>query len=147
MIGYVSKAFFHALAGSQSLKHLASRYGMRNADSFARRFIAGETVDEAIDAARAIEASGFMHTLDLLGESVHTMAEADAATRAYLSAIDRVIASGIGPNISLKLTQLGLTIRSRHRGRQPAAHPRSRRGERRLRPRRHGELPLHAGDD
>ena len=110
MIGYVSKAFFHSLAGSQFLKRVASRYGMRDANSFARRFIAGETIEEAIEAVRAIEASGLMHTLDLLGESVHTMAEADAATRAYLSTMDRVVAAGIGRGLSLKLTQLGLTI-------------------------------------
>jgi proline dehydrogenase len=110
MIGYISKAFFHTLAASQSLTRLASRYGMRSSDSFARRFIAGETVDEAIATVRALEASGLMHTLDLLGESVHTMAEADTATRAYLATMDRVVASGIGRNLSLKLTQLGLTI-------------------------------------
>jgi proline dehydrogenase len=110
MIGYVSKAFFHSLAGSQFLKRLASRYGMRERDSFARRFIAGETIDEAIHAVRVIEASGLLHTLDLLGESVHTMAEADAATRAYLSTMDCVVAAGIGRGLSLKLTQLGLTI-------------------------------------
>ena len=57
MIGYVSKAFFHALADSQPLKHLASRYGMRSPTSFARRFIAGETIDDAIAAAHAIEAA------------------------------------------------------------------------------------------
>jgi proline dehydrogenase len=67
MIGHVSKAFFHALAGSHTLKHLASRYGMRSPRSFARRFIAGETIDEAIIAARALEAAGFTLTLDLLG--------------------------------------------------------------------------------
>jgi proline dehydrogenase len=110
MIQYVSSAFFQTLAGSQTLKQLASRYGMRSPDSFARRFIAGETVDEAIEVARAIEGSGLMQTLDLLGESVGTMAEADAATRGYLSVIERIVASGIGRNISLKLTQLGLTI-------------------------------------
>ena len=110
MIGQISKAFFHALAGSQSLKHLASRYGMRRPNSFARRFIAGETIDEAIAAARAIEAAGLTQTLDLLGESVRTMAEADAATRAYLATIERIVGAGIGRNISLKLTQLGLTI-------------------------------------
>jgi proline dehydrogenase len=49
-------------------------------------------------------------TLDLLGESVGTMAEADAATRAYVTMFDRIVAAGIGRNISLKLTQLGLTI-------------------------------------
>jgi hypothetical protein len=55
MIGPVSKAFFHALAGSGRLKSLASRYGMRGRDSFARRFIAGETVEEAVVAAREVE--------------------------------------------------------------------------------------------
>ena len=110
MIDKVSKAFFHTLAGSQGLKQLASRYGMRGSNSFARRFIAGETVEEAIEAARVIEARGLTQTLDLLGESVATMAEADVATRAYLSVIDRIVASGVGRNISLKLTQLGLSI-------------------------------------
>jgi proline dehydrogenase len=110
MIDKVSKTFFHALAGSQGLKQLASRYGMRSSNSFARRFIAGETIDEAIQAARVIESTGLMQTLDLLGESVATMAEADTATRAYLSVIERIVASGIERNISLKLTQLGLSI-------------------------------------
>ena len=110
MIQAVSKAFFSSLAGSTSLKHLASTYGMRGSRGFARRFIAGETVDEAIEAARAVEAAGMSQTLDLLGESVATMAEADAATRAYLAVIDSIVASGVGRNISLKLTQLGLTI-------------------------------------
>ena len=110
MIDHASKAFFHALAGSQGLKHLASRYGMRRPNSFARRFIAGETIDEAIAGARAIQASGLMLTLDQLGESVASMAEADAATRGYLGVIDRIVASGIERNISLKLTQLGLSV-------------------------------------
>ncbi len=110
MIGYVSRAFFHSLAGSRTLQQLASRYGMRSPSSFARRFIAGETIDEAIAAARAIEANGLMQTLDLLGESVATMAEADVATRAYLATFERIVAAGIGRNVSLKLTQLGLTI-------------------------------------
>lgn len=110
MIDRASKAFFHTLAGSQGLKRLASRYGMRRPDSFARRFIAGETIDEAVAAARAIQASGLMLTLDQLGESVANMAEADAATRGYLDVIDRIVASGVERNISLKLTQLGLAV-------------------------------------
>jgi proline dehydrogenase len=110
MVGQTSKAFFHILAGNSLLKLLASRYGMRRPDSFARRFIAGESVVEAIAVARAIEASGMTHTLDYLGESVATMAEADVATRAYLAIIDKIVAAGIGRNISVKLTQLGLTI-------------------------------------
>lgn len=110
MIDAVSKAFFHGLARSNALKSLASRYGMRRSGGFARRFIAGETLEEAIEAVRAIEASGLTETLDLLGESVATMTEADAATRGYLAMIDTIVAAGIGRNISLKLTQLGLSI-------------------------------------
>lgn len=110
MIDQASKAFFHTLAGSQGLKHLASKYGMRRPNSFAHRFIAGETIEEAIVAARAIQASGLMLTLDQLGESVANMAEADAATRVYLDVIDKIVASGVERNISLKLTQLGLTV-------------------------------------
>ncbi|NUR56607.1 MAG: proline dehydrogenase [Acidobacteria bacterium] len=110
MIGAVSKAFFQTLAGSRHLKGLASRYGMRDARSFARRFIAGETLAEAIAAARQLEGQGLLVTLDALGESVATGAEADAATRQYLTLFEPIAASGIGRNVSLKLTQLGLTI-------------------------------------
>jgi proline dehydrogenase len=110
MLHTVSKTFFHVLAGSQFLKSLASRYGMRPGGGFARRFIAGERVEEAIEAARAIEREGLLVTLDFLGESVGSIAEADAATRAYLGVVEQIAASGIGRNISLKLTQLGLTI-------------------------------------
>jgi proline dehydrogenase len=110
MIDAVSKSFFHALARNQTLKRLASRYGMRRPGSFARRFIAGEAIEEAIEAARVIEARGLAQTLDQLGESVATTSEADAATREYLTIVDRIVAAGIGRNISLKLTQLGLTI-------------------------------------
>ena len=110
MIDSVSKAIFHSIAGSRRLKSLASRYGMRQPRSFARRFIAGETVEDAIAAAREVEALGMTQTLDYLGESVASMAEADQATRACLRIIESIAAAGIGRNVSLKLTQLGLTV-------------------------------------
>jgi proline dehydrogenase len=109
MLG-ASKILFHLIAQSGTLKKLASRYGLRRPTSFARRFIAGETAEEAIAAARAIEARGMLISLDLLGESVTTLAAAAAATRNYLDVIDAIIASGIERNISLKLTQLGLDV-------------------------------------
>lgn len=110
MLDALSKGFFHLLAGSSALKRLASKYGMRPGGGFARRFIAGETVDEAIVAARGIQASGLSITLDYLGESVASAGEADAATRAYVGVIQQIAASGVDRNISLKLTQLGLTV-------------------------------------
>ena len=110
MIDAISKAAFGTLAGSAALKRLASRYGMRGDGGFARRFVAGEHIDEAIAAARAVEAQGLSQTLDLLGESVASQAEAGAATNAYLAMIPRIAEAGIGRNISIKLTQLGLDL-------------------------------------
>src|SRR5688572_9578563 len=105
-----SKALFYALSRSASLKRLASQYGMASSGSFARRFIAGETIDEAVEAARALQARGLLITLDYLGESVRSIDEASAATREYVRLIDVIVASGIERNISLKLTQLGVDV-------------------------------------
>jgi proline dehydrogenase len=106
----VSRMLFHALAGSKGMRALASRYGLRDERSFARRFVAGETVEEAIAVARRIEASGLTQTLDYLGERISTMAEADVATRAFIGILNQIAAAGIGRNVSLALTQLGLTV-------------------------------------
>ena len=105
-----SKSIFHLLAQSDLLRRAASHYGMRRPTSFARRFIAGETVEEAVAVARSLEAQGLLHSLDYLGESVSSLAEADPATRDYLRVIDAVMQAGIIRNISLKLTQLGLDV-------------------------------------
>ncbi len=110
MLDALSKAFFHALASSAAIEKLATRYGMARPDSFGRRFIAGETAGEAIQTARALQAKGLALTLDLLGESVTSLDEADTATRAYLDAMREVADSGIERNLSLKLSQLGLEI-------------------------------------
>ena len=105
-----AKAFFYSLSRSATLKRLASKYGMRARDSFARRFIAGETVEEAIETSRQIQGQGLMLTLDYLGESVRTPEEADVATREYVRLLDVIVASGIERNISLKVTQLGAGV-------------------------------------
>lgn len=110
MIDALSKAAFGTMAGSATLKRLASRYGMRGPRSFARRFVAGETIDEAIAAARAVERQGLAQTLDLLGESVATARAARDATDAYVGMMPRIVDAGIGRNISIKLTQLGLDL-------------------------------------
>ena len=110
MFSNAAKAVFHLLAQSDTLRAVASRYGMRSRSSFARRFIAGETVEEASAAARDIEARGLMQTLDYLGESVSSLAEADAATKDYLRVADAITQAGVIRNLSLKLTQLGLDV-------------------------------------
>jgi proline dehydrogenase len=110
MLAVTSKAIFHGLARVGWVRRLASRYGMAPGYGFARRFIAGETADEAIAAARTLGARGFAISLDYLGESVATLELAEAAARDYLRIIDQVVASGVERNLSLKLTQLGLDI-------------------------------------
>lgn len=110
MLERVSKNFFHLLAQSLTLQRLASRIGMRKPTSFARRFVAGETLADAISAARAVEARGLLMTLDHLGEHINGLEAAESATSEYLAIVDAMVQSGIGRNISLKLTQLGLDV-------------------------------------
>lgn len=80
------------------------------ASAAARRFVAGETVDDAIAAARELNDAGMSVTLDYLGESVSDRAEATAAADQYLEIIERIIDEGIDGNVSLKLTQMGQDI-------------------------------------
>jgi proline dehydrogenase len=105
-----AKGIFYALSRSATLKKLASRYGIRAHTSFARRFIAGETIEEAVAASRSVEAQGMRLTLDYLGESVKSAEEAAAATGEYVHLLDAIVAAGIERNISLKLTQLGAGV-------------------------------------
>jgi proline dehydrogenase len=110
MLDATSKAFFHTLAQIPTLQRLASKYGMAPGGGFARRFIAGETVDEAVAAVQPLRSQGLLLTLDYLGESVSSAAAASAAAADYVSIIGAIVASGIERNISLKLTQLGLDV-------------------------------------
>jgi proline dehydrogenase len=80
------------------------------ASAAARRFVAGETIDDAVRAARELNEAGMTVTMDYLGESVNDRAEATAAADQYLEIIDRIVADGIDGNVSLKLTQMGQDI-------------------------------------
>jgi proline dehydrogenase len=82
----------------------------RLAKSFARRFVAGETLDEALDAVRALNARGISASLDELGESVTNEAEARGTRNTYLKILDRIADSKLDANVSVKLTALGLDI-------------------------------------
>lgn len=82
----------------------------RTARGLAARFVAGERVDEAVAAARKLNEAGRMVSLDYLGESVHSEAEARAAADIALGLFDRIAAEKLDANVSVKLTQLGLDI-------------------------------------
>jgi proline dehydrogenase len=79
---------------------------------FASRFVAGETVDEAIATLRELNAppDRLSASLDLLGESVQHAEEAERARDTYLELLDRIRAAGANANVSVKLTQMGLDI-------------------------------------
>jgi len=80
------------------------------AKKFARRFVAGETADEALDAVKALNAKGITASLDLLGESVHNEAEARASGRDYIRLLDQIRQRNLDANVSVKLTAMGLDI-------------------------------------
>jgi proline dehydrogenase len=74
------------------------------------RFVAGETLGQALAVARTLNAEGITVTLDHLGESVSTLAEAAEARDVYLRTLDAIHSNGIQGNVSLKLTQFGLDL-------------------------------------
>src|SRR5690349_4074471 len=80
----------------------------RIAKRMASRFVAGETIDEALPAVRALNARGITASLDLLGESVHHEDEARAAARSYVDLLDRIKQQKLDANVALNLTAMGL---------------------------------------
>jgi proline dehydrogenase len=85
---------------------------MRNGVSrrVARRFVAGEALDDAVEAARAVNRAGQSASLDLLGENVTDEASALRSAEDYLAVFERIAQEQLDANVSLKLTQLGLDL-------------------------------------
>ena len=84
--------------------------GTRLGRRVAMRFVAGDTLDDAVAGARRLNAAGMKVSLDHLGEHVTDIAAAEAACAAYLACLDRIAAEGLDANISVKLTQLGMAL-------------------------------------
>lgn len=78
--------------------------------AMASRFVAGETIASAIAAIRALNAKGIQATLDHLGESVTTQAEATRTADDYILALDEIAKNNVRANISIKLTAFGLDL-------------------------------------
>jgi proline dehydrogenase len=76
----------------------------------AHRFVPGETLDQAIAAARECNNLGLFASLDYLGENVSTQEDAQRARDAYLEIFDRIAHERLHANVSCKLTQLGLDL-------------------------------------
>ena len=96
-----------AAADSPRLQRFVQRYGFRLG---AARFVAGETLDDAVPVLRRLNDSGLLTNTTLLGEGVGDEAEMRSAVAAYRELLDRIQAEGLRTNVAVKLTHLGLSI-------------------------------------
>lgn len=96
------------LAAASWARGLVTNFGV--ARRMARRFIAGETVSEALDASRALNDQGLLVTLDYLGESVTAEADTVEVVSTYQELLEWIDKLDLRASVSLKLTHLGLDI-------------------------------------
>src|SRR5499425_3355668 len=104
----ISRAALLYLSQKRELKDFFSK--LPGFNQVTRRFIAGENIDDAIAAILELNRVGVTATFDHLGESTTSRAEAESDVREYLRVLDRIEATGVNSNVSVKLTQLGLDI-------------------------------------
>jgi proline dehydrogenase len=103
----LSRKVVLTLAGNKAVTSFVSHYGMKLG---AARFVAGESLQAAINRVKSLNDEGLIVTLDHLGESVTSREEALEATQAAIDIFDAIKESGVNSNVSVKLTQLGLDI-------------------------------------
>jgi proline dehydrogenase len=104
----VLRQTFLTLSNSRELHDIAINNGL--ARKVARRFVAGETKDQAVSVVAEVNKKGIRATLDHLGENVTQASEAVASADSYIEILDAIEDARIDSNVSLKLTQMGLDI-------------------------------------
>jgi proline dehydrogenase len=102
------RTFLLWLSRRRSLGRLATRLPVTR--SMVARFVAGETLDEALAALEKLREAGLRTTVDVLGEDVASTADAEAAADEYLAVLDALAARGLDRNVSVKLSQMGLGV-------------------------------------
>ncbi len=96
-----------ALAGNRLAEKLALRYGLKLG---ARKFVAGETLEDAVKIIKQLNNKGISTTLDHLGEGIRQLSEASVYTREYLHLLEGIYREKLNSNVSLKPTQMGLAL-------------------------------------
>ncbi|WP_027415129.1 proline dehydrogenase family protein [Aneurinibacillus terranovensis] len=99
--------FFQSLGKSPSANRLAKKYGLKFGAS---RFVAGSTIEQAIESVRQLNKEGKVVTLDHLGEFVFSEEEANESAAMCIKTLDAIAKAGVDSNLSLKMTSLGLDI-------------------------------------
>jgi proline dehydrogenase len=102
------RALFIWLSESQRLRRFAEHSSMGRKNS--RRFVAGETLEEALAATAAVNLLGQSVSIDNLGENVTNAEEARASAALYHQLLDQMAARQLDANVSLKLTHMGLDV-------------------------------------
>lgn len=103
----VLRSLILAAADSPRMRRFVTRYGFRLGAS---RFVAGETLDDAVPVLRRLNENGLLTNTALLGEGVRDEAETHAVVGTYREVLDRIQTEGLRTNLAVKLTQLGLSI-------------------------------------
>ena len=104
----MTKALFLYLSRSPRARKVIM--GLPFAKRAARRFVVGETLDEALRAVGELNRDGIIATLDLLGEDVLNPQEARQSTAGVIGILEGIRKSGVNSNVSMKLTQMGLRV-------------------------------------
>jgi len=102
------RSFFVGLSTNRSARNFVTHFGP--ARRAARRFIAGETLDEAVAVVRALNAQGIKGLMNEVGESITTRAEAAQAAENFKTLLRRIAAEGLDSTISLKPSHVGMTF-------------------------------------
>jgi proline dehydrogenase len=102
------RSFFIYMSKAGWARKMVTRWGA--ARRVADRFVAGETLEEGIRTARALNEKGMYVTLDHLGEHTYSVEEARRATQDILAILEAIERTGVRSNVSIKLTQIGMGV-------------------------------------
>jgi proline dehydrogenase len=104
----ILRSSFIALSRNAALRRFSERSSLGG--RLSSRFVAGMTVEDVLAAAESVNAQGISATLDSLGESVATAAEAQRSADIYHRLLDAIKQRGLKANVSVKLSQMGLEV-------------------------------------
>ena len=102
------RSFFINLSASDTARRFVTHFGP--ARRMARRFVAGETLDEAVTVVKRLNAQGIKAILNEVGESVTSQAEASAAAATFQQVLRRIAAEGLEATVSIKPSHVGLAF-------------------------------------
>lgn len=104
----LARNFIFWLSTKKNITDAIARRGMKQ--GFARRFIAGETLEDCLNASRLLNEGGSRVSLNHLGENVKSLEEAQKVRDGYIRMVRALVERKLDGNISIKLTQLGLDL-------------------------------------